>query len=296
LSAAFGGILPAVVTPFDDSGRFRHDTFEALLGRCYEAGADGVYVCGTTGEGPLQSTRQRKEVAEAAVRLSPQGSQVLVHIGAPSTDEAVELARHAAHAGASAISSLPPVGGYGFPEIRAYYARLAEEAGVPLFVYYYPEIAPSLLGLDQLLEICAIPGVGGIKLTDFDLYRLSVLRAEGVTVFNGRDEVLAAGLLMGASGGVGTFYNLLPALFVRIHAAARAGRWDEAREAQLRVNRLVRIVCRFPLMPAVKQILRWTGLECGHCLPPRLRLTADQDTRLEADLRAGGFEELLHSD
>ena len=136
----FGGILPAAVTPFDAAGRFRRDSFETLLLRCYDAGADGVYICGTTGEGPLQPTRQRKEVAEAAVDLSPAGAQVIVHVGAPSTDEAVELARHAAKAGATAVSSLPPVGGYGFAEIRAYYARLAEEAGIPLFVYYYPEI------------------------------------------------------------------------------------------------------------------------------------------------------------
>ena len=289
----FGGILPAAVTPFDAAGRFRRDSFETLLLRCYDAGADGVYICGTTGEGALQPTRQRKEVAEAAVDLSPAGAQVIVHVGAPSTDEAVELARHAAKAGATAVSSLPPVGGYGFAEIRAYYARLAEEAGIPLFVYYYPEIAPSLLGLDQLLEICAIPGVGGIKLTDFDLYRLSVLRREGVTVFNGRDEVLAAGLLMGANGGIGTFYNLLPAHFVRLRASAEAGAWADAKATQDRINELIRLVASFPLMPAVKQILRWSGLDCGVCLQPRLELTTEQAERLRAGLVRTGFTEFL---
>jgi N-acetylneuraminate lyase len=290
---SFGGVLPAVVTPFDDAGRFRRDAFETLLGRCYGAGADGVYICGTTGEGPLQPAPQRMRVAEAAVELSPPGAQVIVHVGAPSTDQAVELARHAGRAGAAAVSSLPPVGGYGFPEIRAYYERIAGEAGVPLFVYYYPEIAPSLLGLDQLLEICALPGVAGIKLTDFDLYRLSILRREGVTVFNGRDEVFAAGLLMGANGGIGTFYNLLPAHFVRIHALARAGDWAGARALQDEVNDLVRALSTFPLMPAVKQILHWSGLDCGHCLQPRLALTPDQAGRLRHAVARVGLVEAL---
>src|SRR5690606_16972469 len=90
-----GGILPAAVTPLDAEGRFRRDVFERLLGRLYAAGVDGVYVCGTTGEGMLQPAAQRREVAAAAVGLSPPGNRVVVHVGAPSTAEAVDLARHA---------------------------------------------------------------------------------------------------------------------------------------------------------------------------------------------------------
>ena len=71
----------------------------------------------------------------------------------------------------------------------------------------------------------------------------------GQSVFNGRDEVLAAGLLMGASGGIGTFYNLLPDLFVRIYTAATAERWEDARAAQLRVNTLIRAVAAPSALP-----------------------------------------------
>jgi len=81
------------------------------------------------------------------------------------------------------------------------------------------------------------------------------LARPGRCIFNGRDEVLAAGLLMGAGGGIGTFYNLLPELFVEIYDAAIAGRWDAARTAQGRVNTLIRITLDFPLFPAVKQML-----------------------------------------
>ena len=77
---------------------------------------------------------------------------------------------------------------------------------------------------------------------------------------------------MGANGGIGTFYNLLPELFVEIYEAATAGRWDDARAAQQRVNALIRITLQFPLFPAVKQMLAWSGLDCGACLPPRGRL------------------------
>ena len=287
--SGFGGILPAAVTPFDAAGRFRRDAFERLLTRLYGAGVDGVYVCGSTGEGTLQTTAQRREVAEAAVALSPPGATVIVHVGAASPAEAEGLARHAREIGAAAVSSLPPAGGFSLAELRRYYARVAEAAALPLLLYQYPEIAPPRLELGQLLELCRIPGVAGVKLTDFDLYRLWALRTEGIPVFNGRDEVLAAGLLMGASGGIGTFYNLLPDEVVQLYARARAGDWAGARALQDRLNSLVRLVSPFPLFPAVKQLLAWSGLDCGPCLAPRAVLSEEEATRLRAGVERAGL-------
>ena len=211
-------------------------------------------MCGTTGEGVLQSAEMRKRVAEVAVEASPPGKTVIVHVGAASTREAADLARHAARIGADAVSSLPPASYYRFDEVKAYYRDLAAASDAPMLVYYFPALSPSFSGLDPILELCALDNVAGLKFTDFDLYTPSMLRQQGIPVFNGRDEVLVAGLLMGASGGVGTFYNLLPGHFVRVFKLAQSGRWDEARAIQDEVNRLIRVVLRYSLFPAVKQI------------------------------------------
>ncbi len=93
--------------------------------RLYGAGADGLYVCGQTGEGMQQPVSQRRRVTEAAVRCSPAGKNVIVHVGAARQDEAAELARHAAEAGAHAVSSLPPGAGYSYQDVRRYYESLA---------------------------------------------------------------------------------------------------------------------------------------------------------------------------
>jgi N-acetylneuraminate lyase len=283
----FYGILPAVVTPFDRDGRFAPGPFEKLLAEIYAADVAGIYVCGQTGEGLLQTVEQRKQVAEAAVRCSPAGKAVIVHVGAHQLPDAIELARHAAKIGASAVSSLPPLGGYPFAEIKRYYAALIEACELPFFIYYFPEICPAIGSADQLLELCDSPKVAGVKFTDFDLFKLETLARTGATVFNGRDECLVAGLLMGASGGIGTFYNLVPGLFVDVWRQARAGRWAEARCTQDRINGLIRLTLRFPLFPAVKKILDWRGIDCGPCLAPRRPLTADEERRLRA-----GLEEL----
>src|SRR5918992_2453173 len=217
-SVTLGGILPAVVTPFDANGRFAAKPFEQLLARVYAAGVHGIYISGSTGEGPLQSAAERKAAIDAAVANSPAGKHVMVHVGASSPAEALDLAAYAARAGAHSISSLPPLGGsFNFEEIRDYYHALGAESALPLVVYYFPQIAPALATRAQLAAICELPNVAGFKFTDFDLFTLSLVRRPGLAGFNGRDEVLAAGLLMGADGGIGTFYNLVPELFVRIY-------------------------------------------------------------------------------
>lgn len=287
----FFGILPAVVTPVDEAGRFQAAPFETLLARVYAAGVNGIYVCGQTGEGLQQPAAQRKQVAEAALANSTAGKQVIVHVGAMSTGEAVDLARHASHAGAAAISSLPPIGSYSFAEIKEYYRAIGEASSVPFLVYYFPSLAPSMTQVEQLLELCELPNVVGLKFTDSDFYKLSVLARSGHVVFNGSDEMLVAGLLRGACGGIGSIYNLIPEMFVELYTLTRAGNWAAATAMQDRINDLIRVILRYPVFPAVKMLLRWSGLDCGYCVKPRRELTADETADLARRLRGTEFAE-----
>lgn len=294
---ALTGILPALITPLDDGGRVNRPSLEALLARVFEAGVDGTYVCGTTGEGLLLPVAMRTEIVDVVVANTPQNRAVVVHVGASAFEDARALARHAARAGASAISSLPPSGpGFGFAEAKRYYQALAAATGLPLVVYYFPEVYPSIRGLDQLDDLCAIPNVAGVKFTDFDLSVLAGAARPGRVVYNGRDEVLAAGLLMGAHGGIGSFYNLVPGRFVRIAALAREGRWAEARAEQDAVNRLITTMLRYPLFPAIKQVLTWSGIPCGGSLLPRAALTADQQAALRAAILTPDVRAVLDVD
>ncbi len=277
------------MTPLDASERFVPSSYETLLESLYAAGVHGIYVCGGTGEGLLQSVEQRKQVAEVAVKNSPAGKLVVVHVGSHRTADAVELARHAGRIGASAVSALPPSGGYSFADIRRYYEEIAAASDVPLLVYFFPESYPGVNTADQALDLCTIPNVAGLKYTDFDLYRLNIIQRSGATVFNGRDEVLAAGLLMGAHGGIGSFYNIFPDLFVDVYRLACAGDWAAARAVQDRINTVIRITLQFPCFPAIKEILRWRGIDCGECVRPRRPLTAEQSADLRRQLQDAGL-------
>jgi N-acetylneuraminate lyase len=278
-----------VVTPINDAEEFVPRSMELLLERLYRAGAHGVYVSGQTGEGMLQPIADREAVIEVTVRNTPKDRTVIAHVGAHRTQDALRLARHAAKVGVQAISSLPPIGAYTLEEVKAYYATLAATSDCPVLVYFFPAVSQSIATLEAQRELLTIPNVIGLKFTGFDLYSLSRLKLDGAVVFNGHDEVLAAGLLMGADGGIGSFYNLVPELFVDVYDKARAGDWAEARVTQDLINELIELTLRFPMLPAIKTMLAWSGIDCGPCFAPRGRLTAEQEKLLAEALANSSF-------
>jgi N-acetylneuraminate lyase len=231
----------------------------------------------------------RRTVVETAVRCSPPGKAVIAHVGAARMSDALDLARHAAGHGVCAVSSLPPQGGYGFDEIRAYYAALAGAGEAPVVVYFYPEVAPGI-SPDQVADLCRLRNVVGVKFTSFELHRIPEIRRTGAFVLNGRDEVFAAGMLMGASGGIGSFYNLVPGMFCEVFRAASRGAWDQARPVQDRISELISIVLRYPMIPALKKMLEWSGVPCGAALGPRRRLLAAEEDCLRGALERSGFD------
>jgi N-acetylneuraminate lyase len=288
--SVFEGVLPAVITPITAAGTLNTASLERLVQRLYEKGAQGLYVCGQTGEGLQLPLGTRERATEVAVACTPPGGQVIVHVGAPSTEDAVRLTRHASAAGAHGVSSLPPGSAYSFREVKRYYEAIAAASAVPVLVYYFPDFSGAIKTVEDVLELCAIPNVVGLKFTDFDLYRLSLIQRAGHTIFHGRDEVFAAGLLMGAHGGIGSFYNLIPELFVSIYDDARAGRWAEARATQDRVNDLIRAVLAFPLIAAIKRLLTGSGVDCGEPVLPRRPLTDDETGALRTAVERAGFD------
>ena len=274
------GILPAIVTPFHEDGTFNPLVFEKLIERFYAAGVDGLYVCGQTGEGMQQPVEQRKRVAEVAVRCSPAGKHVIVHIGGHTTADAVDLAKHASSIGAAAVSSLPPAGGYSFQEIREYYRAVAAASDVPLLVYFFPSIAPNCTALPQILELCDLPNVIGLKFTDSDMYKVWSIRQRGKIVFHGSDEMLISGLIMGANGGIGGTYNVMPELFVQLYRHAQAGEWQKAKAVQDIINPVIAELLKYPLHDALKRVLRAQGYEAGRSLLPRRRLSPEESLNL----------------
>ena len=225
----FHGVYPALVTPVDDRGNIRTGALRDLMEWHLEVGVDGFYIAGGTGEGLLLTQDQRRALTEATVRAADGRAPIIVHVGHVSTRAAVDLARHAASAGADAVSAIPPIY-YGTDpaSIVGHYTAIASATPLPLIVYHIPAATHSRMTVGLMTELLRLPTVKGIKFSDYNhfLMRQIGLLGSDLLVYSGNDEVFLSGLVMGAKGGIGLTYNFMPQLFVGIYQAFHAGDLD----------------------------------------------------------------------
>jgi len=287
----FHGIFPAFMTAFaeDDIDR---EKIRQHAKNLKSAGVHGLYTGGSSGEMVLCSVKERMDLLETVMEETD-GLTIIAHIGALSTRDSLQLASHAARSGADAVSSVTPLYyKYSFAEIKQYYQRLCEAAGIPLIIYNIPALSGSTLNFDQLSELLSLPGVGGMKFTSSDFFLLNRLvdAFPDKVFYNGSDEMLLSGLSAGAHGGIGTTYNFMPGQILSIYRLFREGKLEEARQAQTLANRVIAGILKYGAVPASKQMIAFGGLDYGICREPFLPLSEEAIT----DLYENAWK-LLHS-
>ena len=287
------GICPAIVTPFDPQGAFDPAAMRRIIQHQLQAGVDGFYVGGGTGEGLLLTRAERQSLLETVIDEVQGKALVIAHVGAFQTPETLALAKHAGDAGADAIAALPP--GYFYrPDaigLLRYYTAVAEAGGVPLLVYNIPQrtgISMTQELFDQLLQI---PNIVGMKDSSGNSYALGLYFSGGKNpvIFNGEDTALLSGLLAGACGGIGATYNLMPLHFVELWRCVLANDLQDAARTQARINDIINALMVVDLFGGIKQTLAWMGLPCGEPRSPNRALTAGETAKLRASLEGVGF-------
>jgi len=265
------GIIPALITPYADDGSVHEDLLVRLVRHLMAKGAAGFYVGGSTGEGLLQTVEERKRVLEVVLQETGGKVPVIAHVGAMDTATCVELARHAARAGADAVSAVTPFYYKHEPEqIRQHYLDIADAAGIPLIVYHIPGYTGAELTAVFVGELAAAHvGIVGVKFTSRDMYEMQQIIdicGEEFLVFNGHDECALAGFVTGACGAIGSTFNIMPELFAALHRHATEGNWFEARRLQYEANRLIRELLKYDVIAFEREVLRLQGFDVG---PPR---------------------------
>jgi N-acetylneuraminate lyase len=262
MSQSLAGLYPAFLTPLDSQLQLNEPAALAMLDYLLGTGMDGVYVAGSTGEGMRLPVAVRERLVELVRSALPEGKRLLVHVGATQIADALRLTEHAARVGAHAISSLPPAGNAA--EVYRFYETLAERSPLPLILYYFPKVAPhAFTEAQQLLDVCDLPNVVGVKFTDFNTHLMQRLVKRGKLVFSGYDEALAAGLLMGAQGGIGSTYNAMPEHYLKLYGDAKAGNWEGVRQRQSAINEVINELIAHPFFPALRAVMREKGFDCG---------------------------------
>ena len=282
----FTGIFPAIASPCDENDTFLENKFAALAECLYKSEVDGLYVCGGTGDGYKMRLAERKRATEIAVDVSKgHGGVVITHVGAMSSRSAVELAEHAATAGAHAVSSIPPAS-FNHGQLLSYYKDIAKNVDIPLFVYYIPMLTGKSISLDEMLELLDIEGVAGLKLTDSNLFFMKRLLIErpNTTVFNGGDEFLCPSLMYGAKGGIGMWFNLFPKLYVDIFEYVKAGRIDKAMSLQHLLMEFCNIAWKYGLLSVFEYLMRRRDLAPYCFRKPRVPMLENGASGILAEL------------
>ncbi len=271
MEKTFKGVYVALITPFNEEEKVCVPRLRKLVNFLLSRGVHGFYVCGSTGEGLLMSSEERKKVAEIVKDMVKEKAKIIVHVGAMTTREAVELAQHAERIGLDAVASIPPFYyPYSFQELKDYYRRIADSTSLPLFIYYIPSTTHLTLENRQFMELAEIQRIKGIKYTHPDLFLFQnlILRlGDRWVFFSGLDELFLPALVVGADGCIGSTQNILPEIFLEIYRSFQKGDWNSARELQKKVNRVITLLKRFG-WSSWKFALRFRGLDGGYPREP----------------------------
>ena len=282
----FKGIFPALLTPFDSSGKVNEKELEKLVRYNVEKGVTGFYVGGTTAEAFLMSVDERKTVMDVVRSAAPE-STLIAHVGSLNEREAADLARYACKLGYDAASSVTPFY-YKFTaeEIKQYYYRLADAAQLPMLMYYFPLYSGVSMAKADLAAYLADPRFVGMKYTAGDLFLLEQCKTAfpDKVFYCGYDEIFLSALTAGADGGMGSTYNFMAEKFVRVRNLFLQGKIEEARQIQREINRIIAVLFRVGVMQGEKEVLNQLGFDFGVCRPPFAPLSDEAKALLRREI------------
>lgn len=274
----FEGVYAALMTPFQTNGAVDYEALKVLADHCIDAGLTGLYVGGSTGEGFLLTEEERMEVFRMVGKHLGGKCNLFAHVGAISTDSAIRMAKVAEDSGFDAVSAVAPFY-YSFPleAIKTYYSDIMSATDLPMIMYNFPNAGGFNGMLDVVNAFIHNEKLLGIKHTSQNLFELERFKhlERDLTVFNGFDEMLVAGLSMGADGGIGSTYNFMPKIILEIYNSFNNGDISAAQKAQEKANRIIADMIPYGVFQMEKEILNQLGVPVGECRKPFLPLSKE---------------------
>ena len=284
--AKYRGIIPAFYACYDEQGNVSPERVRALTQYFIDKGVKGVYVNGSSGECIYQGVQERKTIIENVMAVAKGKLTVIDHVACNNTRDSAELARHAESVGVDAIASIPPIY-FRLPEysIAAYWNTISQAApNTDFIIYNIPQLAGTALTMSLFAEMMKNPNVIGVKNSSMPTQDIQMFKAAGMAakgdfiVFNGPDEQFVAGRAIGADGGIGGTYAVMPELFLRLNELIASGEREQATALQYDINEIIYKMCsgRANMYAVAKEMLRINaGLDIGGVRAPLENLRAD---------------------
>lgn len=244
----FSGVVPPVVTPDTPDHQLDVVSFERSINRLIEAGVDGLFFLGSSGEVVFATDERRDQIVREAVRIVDHRVPVLVGIIDTETERVLEHGRRALALGADVLVATAPFYALGGPaDIEEHFRILHQELDAPLFAYDIPVCVHTKLPWKMLARLGAEGVLAGVKDSSGDDVSFRYLVQENeknghpLTLLTGHEIVVDGALLSGADGSVPGLANVEPEGYVRMWKAAQEGNWAEVKREQDRLNEISHI-------------------------------------------------------
>jgi dihydrodipicolinate synthase/N-acetylneuraminate lyase len=236
MNASFTGIIPPMVTPLKGRDELDVRGLESVIEHMIKGGVSGLFILGTTGEGPSLGYRLRRELIQKTCRQVKGRVPVMVGITDTAFVESVAIAKCAADHGAAAVVLAPPY--YlpeGQPELQEYIDHIVPELPLPLFLYNMPALTKVSYEVETIRRAMDNPRIVGLKdssgnMTYFHQVAGLLKHRPDWSLLMGPEELLVDAVLAGGHGGVNGGANLFPKLYVELFQAARKGDFARARQ------------------------------------------------------------------
>lgn len=258
----YHGVIPAFYACYDDEGEVSPERVQSLTKYFIEKGVKGVYVNGSSGECIYQSVQDRKTVLENVVKAAQGKLTIIAHVACNNTKDSQELARHAESLGVDAIAAIPPIY-FRLPEyaIAKYWNDISDAApNTDFIIYNIPQLAGVALTPSLYEKMRENPRVIGVKNSSMPVQDIQTFCKAGddYIVFNGPDEQFISGRLIGAQGGIGGTYAVMPQLFLQLDYFLKTNQWEKAKVLQAEVNEIIAQMCSCHgnMYAVAKEILR----------------------------------------
>jgi dihydrodipicolinate synthase/N-acetylneuraminate lyase len=290
------GVLLPIITPFDEKVRLDEEIMRQLVDFHIGAGVHGLFVLGSTGQGPAMSTEERKITAAVALDQAKDRVPVIIHVGTADTQSTVELAEHAAANNASAVAIVPPYyySDHSEYEIVAHYKAVAKAVPLPIFIYENPKYSGISVPPGFAVRMKQqVPTLKGIKVAYGQGALLEYVRLlPDVSVFTGNADLF--GLVpFGLAGMINPPTSFVPELCVELFKALDTKDYVRAVEAQKRVDTAARLVAaqlrKYGRVP-LREVFRMRGFNVKRF--PKWQsepMPKDEVMKLERDLKEAGI-------
>ena len=271
----YQGVFPAFYACYEDDGSVSPARTRALAKYLLEKGVKGLYVGGSSGECIYQSKEERKVVLENVMAEVGGKMTIIAHVACNNTKDSQELAAHAESLGVDAIASIPPIYFHLPPYgIADYWNDISAAApNTDFIIYNIPQLAGVSLTIPLLQEMKKNPRVIGVKNSSMPTQDIQMWKDEGgpdFVVMNGPDEQFISGLAMGATGGIGGTYAVMPELYLKVMSLYQAGEMKLAAEIQNEICRIIYKMCSAHgnLYAVMKAVLKKHGMDVGSVRKP----------------------------